>query len=155
MNLSSHFTLEEAVASETASRQGISNRPPDDILTYMKETATHMEIVRNVLGDKSIHINSWFRCPILNGLVGSKSTSQHILGEAVDFICPAFGTPVEVCKHLIDHRDVIGFDQLILEHTWIHISFAVTSRKPRDQVLSLLSTGGYALGLTDKWGNNV
>jgi len=92
----------------------------------MEKTAAHMERVRAALGNKSIHVNSFYRSPAVNAAVGSKSTSQHLLGEAVDFICPAFGTPVEICRKLIELHDLIRFDQLILEHSWVHISFTVT-----------------------------
>lgn len=148
-----NFTLEEAVASETASRDGIDNTPSSDVITVMTQTASHMEIVRSLLANP-VHVNSWFRCERLNSAIGSKSTSQHILGEAVDFICPQFGTPLDICRKIL-WNGTIPFDQMILEHTWVHISFSISLGKPRHQVLSLLSTGGYAGGLTDSAGNQL
>jgi hypothetical protein len=109
-----------------------------------------MDKVRVVLLDKSIHVDSWYRCLELNRLLGSKDTSQHVEGKAVDFTCPDFGTPLEICRQLIKFKDLIRFDQLILEHTWVHISF--NSGSSHGEVLSLLATGGYAHGLTDKEG---
>lgn len=150
--LSDHFSLAEAVASETAERIGTVNTPDSHTLETMYKSALGMERVRAVVGNRSIHINSWFRCLILNRALLSKDSSQHILGEAVDFICPIFGDPLAVCRTLISHSDLIRFDQLILEHSWVHISFAISSGKPRNQVLSLLQSGGYANGLTDKKG---
>jgi hypothetical protein len=76
-------------------------------------------------------------------------------GEAVDFISPTYGSPLQVCKQIIGYGDIINFDQLILEHSWVHISFAISSGNPRKQVLSLLQSGGYAQGLTDKHGNKL
>jgi zinc D-Ala-D-Ala carboxypeptidase len=152
VNLSAHFSLEEAVSSETAARSSIPNIPSDSVIQQMKFTANHMEDVRRVLGNKSIHINSWYRSLELNTAVGSKPTSQHITGQAVDFICPAYGEPLEICKTLIWNSHIVPFDQLILEHTWVHISFAIPNTQPRNQVLSLLEDKHYANGLTDKYG---
>ena len=152
LKLSPHFTLADASKSNMAKANGIDNTPPNAVLTTLVQTAYRMESVRSLLGDFPILVNSWYRSPALNAKVGSKPTSQHTKGEAIDWVCPKLGTPAEVCKLLLAHKDVIKFDQLILEHSWIHISFAILSNKPRGQVLSLLETGGYANGLTTSKG---
>lgn len=152
LKLSEHFTIAEAVHSDKAVELGIDNIPSRDVLWVMEKTAICMERVRASLSNLPISVSSFYRSPEVNAAVGSKSTSQHLLGEAVDFICPAFGTPVEICRKLIELHDLIRFDQLILEHSWVHISFAIAPRSNRNQVLSLLSTGGYANGLTNKNG---
>lgn len=152
MELSEHFSYEEAIASDTADRYDIDNTPDSAQLEVMLKTAVKMEKVRASLGNKSIHVNSWFRNLQLNRALKSKDSSQHLKGEAVDFICPSFGTPLQICKKLMQDQILIGFDQLILEHTWVHISFSILNGKPRGQVVSLLSNGGYAPGLTDKHG---
>ena len=151
--LSEHFTLDEATESQTASRLGIDNTPTPEVRTAASKTAVKLEKVRVVLDNSPIKISSWIRVPELNEAIGSGSSSQHIKGEAVDFICPTYGSPLEVCKQLIKYKDVIGWDQLILEHTWVHISWKSTPNSvQRGQVLSLLSDKGYAVGLTDKSG---
>lgn len=152
--LSEHFTLEEATASQEAARKGIDNsHPTPSTVTTASKTAVKMEKVRLVLGGKPISVSSWIRCLDLNRALGSKDSSQHVKGEAVDFTCPTYGTPLEVCKKLMGEITLVGFDQLILEHTWVHISWNSTPGSvQRGQVLSLLSTGGYANGLTDKSG---
>lgn len=153
ISLSDNFSLEEATYSNTANERGIDNTPSSQVVEVMKQTAFCMERVRAALGNLPLHINSWYRSPSLNAAVGSKSTSQHILGEAVDFICPEFGAPISICKKLITLSELIRFDQLIMEGTWVHISFAISTGKPRNQVLSLLRSGSYSLGLTDKQGH--
>lgn len=153
VKLSEHFTLAEVTASDTATAQGINNTLPDQLIFTVDKVATAMERVRAALGNNPIHINSWYRSPALNKAVGSKPSSQHIAGEAVDFICPDFGGPASICKKLIELKDLIRFDQLIMEGTWVHISFAISTGKPRNQVLSLLRNGNYAQGLTDKQGH--
>ena len=152
--LSAHFSLSDALKSPTADHDHINNDASISIVTVMTIAASNMEVVRKILKNLPITVNSWYRCPELNTAVGSKSTSQHLKGEAIDFTCAGFGTPTDICKWLIQNRDTIKFDQLILEHTWVHISFAITSGEaPRGQVLSLLSNGSYSIGLTDKEGN--
>lgn len=154
-NLSPHFTYEESIHSQIAERLGIENIPAPHVLQVMREAAAGMERVRFYLG-APISISSWFRSLELNRKLGSKDTSQHLKGEAIDFICPGFGSPLDICKELVKHIEEIHFDQLILEHTWVHISFAVIPpREPRKQVLSLLHSGGYAQGLTDSFGKKV
>ena len=151
LQLSPHFSLQEAIRSDTAERLHLINTPPPTVVKTMVETALYVEKVRALLGNEPLHINSWYRCPALNKALGSSDTSQHRVGEAVDFICPNYGIPLDICKKIIA-AGTIPFDQLILEHSWVHISFAILSRKPRGQVISLLNTGNYALGLTDAKG---
>lgn len=150
--LSEHFTLEEATHSDTAIARSINNSAPPELISILRITAAYMEVVRGILGSP-ITINSFYRSVALNAALGSKETSQHRKGEAVDFVCPAFGTPLAICKRLMALQSIIPYDQLILEHTWVHISFAVNGIKPKRQVISLLDSGSYATGLTDKKGN--
>lgn len=149
--ITTHFTWEEAATTE---HRDINNMIPiaqTDLMAAVNYTAHQMELIRYILNEKPITINSWYRCLELNRAIGSHDTSQHIKGQAVDFTCKDFGNPVEVCKAII--ASLIPFDQLILEHTWIHISFQsdphVLSRR---QVLSLLENKTYATGLTNKQG---
>lgn len=153
MNITEHFTLAELTHSGTAIARKLPNIPPEHTLEVLKKTAHCMERVRAALKNSPIRITSWYRSPEVNDAVRSHRTSQHIKGEAVDFTCPAFGTPVEICAELVALKDLIRFDQLILEPSWVHISFAIISGKPRGNVLTLLSTGKYAVGLTDMKGN--
>lgn len=151
MNLSEHFTVKEATVSETAKRKGISNEPNETILSAMKRAAVGMERVRALLGNRPIHVNSWYRSNALNIAVRGSTNSQHMKGEAIDFTCPTFGKPLDICKEIVAYRELIRFDQLILEHTWVHISF---SKEPRYEVLSLLEHGKYSKGLTDILGTH-
>lgn len=145
--LSEHFSWAEA--SVTNHRE-IDNVIPSSLISAIKNTARGMERVRAALGDKSISISSWYRCPQLNTAVGSASTSQHLKGEAVDFICPKFGTPLEIVRILAKYPELIRFDQLILEYTWVHISFnSDPNASQRHQVLTLLKNKKYAIGITD------
>lgn len=127
MQLSPNFSFEEAILSSTALRKGIDNNPPEAVFENMKEVALRMEVVRNLIGSKAIHIDSWYRCTELNEAVGGAWDSAHLLGWAVDFICTVFGSPLEICKFLA--ASGIKFDQLIQEGSWVHISFAPRMRQ--------------------------
>jgi zinc D-Ala-D-Ala carboxypeptidase len=157
MNLSEHFTLAEAIHSQEAARRGIDNsKPSGEVVMVAARTAVKMEKVRVVLGNKPISVSSWIRCLDLNRALGSKDSSQHVKGEAVDFICPSYGSPLDICRELIKWKTLVAWDQLILEHTWVHISWnALPNAQQKGQVLSLLASGGYASGLTDLNGSKL
>lgn len=132
MNLSPHFTLEEFTLSGEAARNGIVNDPPAELLPVLKRTALGMETVRIRLGGQPILVSSAYRCMALNRRLGSKDSSQHLKGEAVDFICPRFGNPANIVAALKDSE--VPYDQLILEFArngggWVHVSFADGARR--------------------------
>jgi zinc D-Ala-D-Ala carboxypeptidase len=119
--LSAHFSLEEALVSQTAARLGIENDPPLDVVRNMKRAALGMELVRQILG-QPIHVNSWYRSPELNKAVGGSPTSDHITGFAIDFTCPTYGTPEEIVRTIV--KSTVDFKQVIYEfNSWVHISF--------------------------------
>ena len=130
MKLSPHFSLDEFTASQTATRRGIDNTPPPAVIETLKRTALGMEGIRAVLGAPII-ISSGYRSPALNRSIGGAPKSQHVTGHAVDFICPGFGSPLEVCRTIV--KSGIAYDQLIYEGTWVHVSF---SDKPRKEALT-------------------
>ena len=132
MNLSPHFTLQEFTLSAEAARKGIVNDPPMELLPTLKRTALGMETVRIRLGGMPIVVSSAYRCLDLNRALGSKDTSQHLKGQAVDFICPRFGSPANIVAALKDSD--VNYDQLILEFArsgggWVHVSFADSARR--------------------------
>lgn len=120
MKLSEHFSLDEFTASETALRRGIDNTPSPAVTERLRMLAATLEQVRSLLGNNSIRISSGYRCLELNRAIGSGDLSAHVLGYAVDFTCPKFGTPKEVANKIA--QSPIKFDQLIYEGTWVHLS---------------------------------
>lgn len=110
-HLSDHFTLAEACKSQVAVRQGIRNRPPAAVLPRLVRVATQvLEPVRAHFR-KPFSPSSWYRSPELNAAVGSKPTSHHVLGRAVDFEVPGVAN-VDLARWCAAH---LTFDQLILE----------------------------------------
>ena len=95
---STHFSWAEA---EITSHRGIDNRIPKQYWINVIYTAVGMESARLILNKFPILVTSWYRCPELNTAIGSKLTSQHLIGKAVDWICPGFGTPGNDTKKLL------------------------------------------------------
>lgn len=128
--LSPHFSLAEMTTTST----GIPNFPvTEEHMDNLRYTASMMEEVRAALGNLPIRVNSAYRSPAVNRAVGGSRTSAHTLGYAVDFVCPAFGSPYDICKLL----SVAGipFDQIIHERRrWVHIGFGP---RRRHQLLTL------------------
>ena len=147
MQLTPHFSLDQLMASETAARCGIDNSPTAAIVENLRETALGLEQVRSLLG-QALDISSGYRCPALNEAVGGSATSQHCEGRAVDFECPAYGSPAAVAQAI--KRSDIAFDTLILEYgRWVHLSFAPSARR---RVMTIYEDGkGYRDGL---WGED-
>lgn len=148
--ISENFSWYEVQHSDTAERLGIDNSLPSNLQLAAIYTAKQMERVRAIL-QAPIHVNSWYRGPELQKLPNFKNPkSAHPKATAVDFVSPQFGIPFGICKQILKYPELIKFNQLILEHSWVHIEFCFDpGMKPKGEVLSLLKSGGYADGLTD------
>ena len=140
IKLTPHFTLEEFTLSQTAARKGIPNVPGDAETKNIMRTAEVMELVRTILGGKPILISSGYRSPKVNAAVGGSKSSAHMSALAVDFSCPGFGTPLDICKALEPHMRELGVDQLIHEYdSWVHLGLSVG--KPRHMTLTIDKNG--------------
>lgn len=131
MQLTPHFSLAELTNSDTARRMKNKNTPTTAHYENLRITAANMEKVRTLLGDRPIRITSGYRNPAVNKAVGGVPNSDHALGWAIDFQCPAFGDPFEISKALAASR--LQYDQLIHEYKagawWVHISFNPRMRR--------------------------
>lgn len=153
IRLSDNFMLSELVKSSTADRLGIDNWPTDE---------NHLEalkaVTQNILQPVREHFgipfapNSGYRCPALNEAVGSKPTSQHAKGQAVDLELPGVSNYDLACWI----RDNLSFDQLILEcyksgqpsSGWVHCSY-VNDDANRNQSLTYHRDTGFVTGLVE------
>lgn len=151
MWLTPNFSLEQLIFSETAERERIDNTPTAEILMNLRLLALGLEQVRALTGF-ALDISSGYRCLELNLRVGGAIASQHTRGQAADFTCAEFGTPMEIIKAIRDSD--IEFDQCILEYAnWVHISF---SAAPRGRVLTIYDPEeGYLDGLWDRSGKQI
>ena len=85
--LSPHFKLNEFTKSRTARQHGIDNTPPPEAVENLRALCVHtLEPLREALG-LPIIITSGYRCKVLNERITHHSaTSQHMQGEAADFV---------------------------------------------------------------------
>jgi hypothetical protein len=127
------FSIKELTYSDTAIRLGIDNTPTDEILINLQNVVQFiLEPVSNNF-DSQIVITSGYRSPALCQAIGSKPTSQHTFGMAVDF--EILGIPnKEVSDWIVNHLD---FDQCILEFWkpeqpnsgWVHCSYKTSGNR--------------------------
>jgi hypothetical protein len=132
-----NFKHKDFFFSQTAIRLGINNHTTDPIiLKNLSIVADKIQEIRDLLKFPII-INSSYRCLELNKnkAVGSKNTSQHLKGQAIDFICPKFGTPKDIFLALKKNNIVV--DQCLLENTWIHLSIKESDN--RNQFAKLIN----------------
>lgn len=130
-HLSRNFKVREVFASETANRKGIINVPNDrrEMAMVLRNARALAQTVLQSIRDEFgiVKITSWYRCPMLNDAIGGTAKSQHLLGEAADFVMPEADL-FEVFQWLstIDKRIKLKIDQVIFEHrgigTLIHVS---------------------------------
>lgn len=127
MKITKNFRLAEFTNSKTAKENKINNTPSHQIIID-NITALCVNILQPLRDavNKSITINSGYRCLKLNKLVGGVPTSQHVQGQACDFVVDDM-TPYEIAKMIIELD--LPFDQLILYPTFVHVSYSDRHRR--------------------------
>ena len=128
--MSNHFKLSEMLVTST----GLYNQPTNStVASNIDKTMWRMDEVRDALG-KPVRITSGYRSHAVNSRIGGSTTSDHLKGLAVDFVCAKMD-PIDICQVILDAD--IEFDQLIAEYhngsRWVHIGFG---DKMRQQVLT-------------------
>ena len=152
MQLSKNFSLEEMERSQTAQRMGIKNKAGSGEIKNLTDLCYNVLEPCRAKFEKPIRISSGYRSEELCVAIGSKKTSQHALGMAVDMEIPSESN-LKVALWL---QNNVEFDQLILEYYtgeansgWIHVSFHEGNN--RKQVLTF-DGKSYTNGLPDaKW----
>jgi len=124
MRISPHFLLTEFTKSKTADEKKINNTPSVEQIKNITALCKHvLELIRKHFG-MPIYITSGYRSEKLNKAIGGSRYSQHLKGEAADFVVKDVPT-AKVFDYIISHS--IVFDQCIFElkgkSQWIHISF--------------------------------
>ena len=117
-----HFTISELLKSNTALKHKLWNGAPKEAEENLRALVNEvLDPLREAYG-KPIRVNSGYRCPRLNNLVGGSPNSQHMRGEAAD-IQPVDGNEADL-EVLAQFLIASGkFDQLILYPTFIHVSW--------------------------------
>ena len=141
MRLSEHFTLEEFVRSRKAQARGIKNEPPAEAVEWMKKLCQQILEPARVAWGQPIFVNSGYRSPELNRVVGGVPNSQHLLGQAADIVADISLLNYDLGQLIIELG--LPFDQLIFEDyyveyvagrpqhrcRWIHVSYGPRNRR--------------------------
>lgn len=124
-----NFSISELIHSDKAVQYNINNMPDINSLDNMLNLIVFcLQPIRNAI-KKPMIITSGFRNKKVNELVDGKENSQHLKGQAVDFIIRGLEP-----KYIVDFitRTGIEFDQLINEYdSWVHVSY-VKGKNRRD-----------------------
>ena len=128
MKLTEHFTLEEMIVSEYAARNGIKNTPSATAVQNLTLLCQNvLEPLRQIV-QKPVIITSGYRSKKVNEAIGGSSTSQHMKGQAADFI--VIGLTLDEVFTIVAGQ--LPFDQLIQEFgQWIHASYKEPLRKEK------------------------
>lgn len=138
--LSPNFTLAELTVSPQGDRAGLRNLPVGTAVDNLQRLAVFLEQVRILLFGAPILVNSGYRSPAVNNLVGGSYRSAHMHGLAADFIAPKYGRPKAIAEAIRD--SALQFDQLIFEGTWVHVAIPPAGQAARRSVLTAQFRGG-------------
>jgi zinc D-Ala-D-Ala carboxypeptidase len=132
VQLTKNFSLAEL----TVTNHKVPNDPTPVEIERLRALAVNiLQPLRDALG-KPVIVNSAYRSPQVNKIVGGVSTSQHSRGEAAD-IRVAGMSPLELAVYIRDLR--LPYDQLIREPTWVHVSYRESGRR---QLLTMRYVNG-------------
>ena len=154
MQLSKHFTLKEMTKSMTATRKGIDNTPGAGEIKSLGDLCYEVLEPLRAHFDSPVTVTSGYRSEALCEAIGSKKTSQHAKGQAVDL--EISGVPNIKTAYWLQNN--VDFDQLILEFYkaddpaggWVHVSYNEKGSN-RKQVLTY-DGKSYENGLPEmKW----
>lgn len=144
--LSSNFSLEEFIVSNTATKYKINNEPNEEVITNIKRLVTDvLQPIREYYGHPII-VTSGYRCKELNKKVNGSATSQHMNGSAADIV--AYDGNNKKLFETIEYLMRIGrikVRQLIWEYgtrqnpNWVHVS--INDNKHQDKTNQILYLG--------------
>ena len=81
-------------------------------------TAKSLDRVRKMLGDRPIHVNSWYRPSHINARVGGSKWSRHKYGDAVD-IRSNYHSPATIYKLL----NKVHFGGMGRYYSFVHLDW--------------------------------
>lgn len=147
-SISTNFTYKEMCRSNKAVQYGIPNLPTIAEAKHIEELVT--KILQPLREDIKlpIKVNSGFRNPRVNKLVGGVSNSAHLTGYAADIVCPSYegGSVKKFCEYVRDFliKNNIKFDQLIYEYNgWVHIGIRDLAGRQRGEVITINKKGKF------------
>lgn len=125
-----YFTFGEFERSDTATRYAIDNTTPEAARRNIAALVDNvLDPLREAYG-KPIIVNSGYRCPQLNKLVGGVATSLHLQGKAADITT---GNAVDNRRlYTLAQQLNLPYFELISRNydwRWLHISYDPTRPK--------------------------
>lgn len=137
--LSPNFKLSELVSSNTAKAKGLANDPTPEIEEALEDLCKEaLEPIRALVGP--LKVNSGYRSDAVNKSVGGSTTSAHSYGHAADVV-PLKCTWKQAMDKIVEAG--IELDQLIYEHTWLHVGHLhPKTKKKRGDLLAMFKSNG-------------
>lgn len=136
--MKNYFTIEELCYSDTAEREHIDNTPSEEIKKRLQILIEFLNPLREAWGS-GIRINSGYRCPELNKVVGGVDTSAHKEGWAIDMY-PVNNKFEDFKQFIITYLKDKNFDQCIVERSgrsqWIHLGL-YSNHRQRKQIFKI------------------
>ena len=128
-----NFKISELIKSDAAIKNNINNMPDINSLDNLLDLIFYcLQPIRDKI-KKPMIITSGFRSNLVNKLVKGVSNSQHLKGQAADFIINGM-TPTQIIEKIKTCN--IDFDQLINEYDkWVHVSY--NKNNNRRQILKI------------------
>ncbi len=128
-----NFKISELIKSDTAIKNNINNMPDINSLDNLLDLIFYcLQPIRDKI-KKPMIITSGFRSNLVNKLVKGVSNSQHLKGQAADFIINGMA-PTQIIEKIKTCN--IDFDQLINEYDkWVHVSY--NKNNNRRQILKI------------------
>ena len=143
MKLSEHFVLGELTKTKYVTEDG--NIPSRVVIENLKRLCLWLEELRfrynerYVSQEEPIVINSGYRSPQLNKIVGGAKDSNHLTGCAVDIRTYGIEQAMRYAVILMDYADDsnLDFDEILIEKNskgsiWLH--FAVRPKDNRRRI---------------------
>ena len=136
--MNNYFTIEELCYSDTAEREHIDNTPSEEIKKRLQILIEFLNPLREAWGS-GIRVNSGYRCPELNKVVGGVDTSAHKEGWAIDMY-PVNNKFEDFKQFIIAYLKDKNFDQCIVERSgrsqWIHLGL-YSNHRQRKQIFKI------------------
>ena len=129
-----YFTIAEMTRSDTTDKQGIDNRLPKELLPNVENLiAEVLDPLREWYG-RPIYVNSGYRCPELNKVVGGVENSYHVSGCAADIDVNSHEENGKLFEYIKEH---LPFTELGWEGNgaWVHVAL-VPGREEEREVFS-------------------
>ena len=146
MKISKNISYREATKSNAGARLGIPNQPSEEVISNMETLAYEVFEPLRAWAGGPIKINSMYRSEDLCLAIGSKKSSQHCKGQAID-IDDTFGhkTNADMFHYIKNNLD---FDQVVWEFgddvnpDWVHVSFVSKKENRKRALRAFRSSGG-------------